>query len=101
MLSWLASLCYRRRGWVVLAWMLATGVLIFFGVRYLAPWDNSFGGGKTESEQAQQLIQQHFPHRTGDSLTLAIQAQAGLDDPSVRSHQPLNTKSRLVRPGWV
>jgi uncharacterized membrane protein YdfJ with MMPL/SSD domain len=83
-LARLARLCFTRRWWVVLAWIAGTGALVFLGIRYLAPWDNSFAGGKSESQQAQQLIQQHFPQQTGDNLTLAIQARPGLDDPSVR-----------------
>lgn len=81
----LALVCYRRRGRVLLIWIAGAAALIFLGLRYSAPWDNSFAGGKTESEHVQELIQQHFPQQNGDTLTLAIQADAGLDDPDVRS----------------
>lgn len=61
----LALTCYRRRRWVLVLWAAGAAVVIFLGVRYSAPWDNSFAGGKTESQQVQDLIQRHFPQQTG------------------------------------
>lgn len=84
-LARLAGFCYRHRVWVLLVWTLGSATLLFVGIRYAAPADNSFSGGNTDSEQAQALLRQHFPQRNGDTLTLAIQADSGIDDSRVRS----------------
>jgi uncharacterized membrane protein YdfJ with MMPL/SSD domain len=81
----LGRFCYRRRRLVVLLWIVGTVAVVFAGIRFAAPSDNDFAGGKSESAQAQDLIKAHFPRSNGSSLTLAIQADAGVDTPSVRS----------------
>ncbi|GAA4261494.1 MMPL family transporter [Dactylosporangium darangshiense] len=56
--------------------------LVGFG--YAAAPDNDFSGGNSDSAKAQALIEKHFPERQGDTLTLAIKADKGIDDPAVR-----------------
>src|SRR3569833_3566647 len=54
----------------------AAGMVGGFG--FAAPADNGFGGGETESAQAQDLIKTHFPRQNGDTLTLAVHADGGV-----------------------
>ncbi|MDQ0382636.1 MMPL family transporter [Amycolatopsis thermophila] len=61
--------------------MIAVAVV---GFGYGAAADNDFTGGDAESAKAQELLEQHFPQQQGDTLTLAIKAESGIDDPAVR-----------------
>jgi RND superfamily putative drug exporter len=83
-LAGLARFCYRRRRLVVLAWIAGVLAVAFAGFGYGAPSDNDFSGGDSGSAKAQALIEKHFPERQGDTLTLAIKAEKGIDDPAVR-----------------
>ena len=83
-LARLARFCYRRRRLVLLAWIVGVLALVFVGFRYGAPSDNEYSGGESHSARAQALIEQHFPEQQGDTLTLAIKAENGIDDPAAR-----------------
>ncbi|GAA1933800.1 MMPL family transporter [Kitasatospora viridis] len=83
-LARLGRFCYRRRRLVLVSWVLGLLVLLVVGFGFKAPVDNDFTGGNSQSGQAQSLIKQHFPERQGSSLTLAVQAPAGLADPAVK-----------------
>ncbi|MEU7380675.1 MMPL family transporter [Streptomyces sp. NPDC042207] len=83
-LAALARFCYRRRRLVLLAWIAGVIVVAFAGFGYGAAPDNDFSGGSSDSAKAQALIEKHFPERQGDTLTLAIKADRGIDDPAAR-----------------
>ncbi|MEU8285455.1 MMPL family transporter [Micromonospora sp. NPDC048905] len=83
-LAGLARFCYRRRRLVLLSWIVGVVAVAFLGFSYGAPSDNSFSGGDSHSAQAQALIEKHFPDQQGDTLTLAIKADKGIDDPAAR-----------------
>ncbi|WP_027945698.1 MMPL family transporter [Amycolatopsis taiwanensis] len=83
-LAGLARFCYRRRRLVLLTWIVGVIAVAFAGFGYGAAPDNDFSGGDTDSAKAQALIEEHFPERQGDTLTLAIKADNGIDDPAAR-----------------
>ncbi|CND59676.1 putative RND superfamily drug exporter [Mycobacterium tuberculosis] len=83
-LAGLARFCYRRRRHVLLAWIVGVLAVAFAGFGYGAAPDNDFSGGDSGSAKAQALIEKHFPERQGDTLTLAIKAEKGIDDPAAR-----------------
>jgi putative drug exporter of the RND superfamily len=83
-LAGLARFCYRRRRLVLLAWIVGVLALTVLGSRFGADPDNDFAGGDSHSAKAQDLIEQHFPQQQGDTLTLAIKAEQGIDDPATR-----------------
>ncbi|WP_433463425.1 MMPL family transporter [Spirillospora sp. CA-128828] len=83
-LAGLARFCYRRRRLVLLAWIAGVIAVAFAGFGYGAASDNEVSGGDTGSAKAQRLIEEHFPERQGDTLTLAIKADEGIDDPAAR-----------------
>ncbi|MEV0157977.1 MMPL family transporter [Micromonospora sp. NPDC050686] len=56
----------------------------FVGFGYGAASDNDYSGGDSHSARAQALIEKHFPEQQGDTLTLAIKAEKGIDDPAAR-----------------
>jgi RND superfamily putative drug exporter len=80
----LARFCHRRRRLVLLAWIAGVIAVAFVGFGFGAASDNDFTGGNTDSARAQALIEQHFPEQQGDTLTLAIKADKGIDDPAAR-----------------
>jgi putative drug exporter of the RND superfamily len=83
-LARLAQFCYRRRRLVLVTWVVAVVAVALVGFGYGATADNDFTGGDSESAKAQALIEQHFPERQGDTLTLAIKAERGIDDAATR-----------------
>ncbi|MEV0409001.1 MMPL family transporter [Actinoallomurus sp. NPDC050550] len=83
-LAGLARFCYRRRRLVLLTWIVGVIAMAFAGFGYGAASDNDFSGGNSGSAKAQKLIEKHFPEQQGDTLTLAIKAEKGIDDPAAR-----------------
>src|SRR5919197_6128040 len=83
-LARLARLCYRRRRLVLLTWIVGVIAVAFAGFRYGAPSHNDFSVGNSGSTKAQALIEKHFPEQQGDTLTLAIKVDKGIDDPAAR-----------------
>ncbi|MEO3761896.1 MMPL family transporter [Streptomyces sp. B8F3] len=83
-LARLARFCHRRRRLVLLAWIVGVIAVAAAGFGLAADPDNDFSGGDSGSARAQALMEKHFPEEQGDTLTLAIKADAGIDDPGVR-----------------
>lgn len=83
-LARLAGFCYRRRRLVLLTWIVGVLAVAFLGFTFGAAPDNEYAGGDSDSAKAQALIEKHFPEQQGDTLTLAIKAEKGVDDPAVR-----------------
>lgn len=83
-LAGLARFCYRRRRLVLLTWIVGVIAVAFVGFGFGAASDNDFTGGDSGSAKAQALIEKHFPEQQGDTLTLAIKAEKGIDDPAAR-----------------
>ena len=84
-LARLARFCYRRRRLVLMAWIVGVLALAGVGFRFGAASNNDFTGANTDSARAQALIEKHFPDQQGDTLTLAIKATKGIDDPAARA----------------
>ena len=83
-LARVARFCYRRRRLVLLTWIVGVIAVALVGFGYATAPDNDFSGGNSDSAKAQALIEKHFPERQGDTLTLAIKADKGIDDPAAR-----------------
>ncbi|HSA53555.1 MAG TPA: MMPL family transporter [Yinghuangia sp.] len=83
-LAGLARFCFRRRRLVLVTWVAAVIAIAFAGFGHGAAADNDFSGGDSGSAKAQKLIEKHFPEQQGDTLTLAIKADHGIDDPTAR-----------------
>jgi RND superfamily putative drug exporter len=81
----LADVAFRHRGRTVLAWvatlMLAVGLTAAFGGEFTA--DYSAPG--SDSSQAQDLLESRFPSQAGDTVDVVVRADAGVEDPAVRS----------------
>ncbi|GAA4989653.1 MMPL family transporter [Yinghuangia aomiensis] len=84
-LARLARFCFLRRRLVLAVWIVGVVAVAFAGFGYGAPADNDPSGGDSGSAKAQKLIEKHFPEQQGDTLTLAIKADKGIDDPAART----------------
>ena len=74
----LARFCHRRRRSVLLLWIVGAAAVMAVGFSFAAPADDGFAGANSDSAQAQDLIKQHFPEQSGDTMTLAIHADEGV-----------------------
>ncbi len=80
----LADLTYRRRGLVVVAWVVAMTAIIALSPAIAGDYEADFGTNGSESERAATVIEEHFPGRSGDSVNVVWKADAGVDDPGVK-----------------
>jgi uncharacterized membrane protein YdfJ with MMPL/SSD domain len=77
----LGRACYRHRWITLIVWLAGVACLITLWTAFGAPSQDSFSG----SDPGQSLLNKHFPHSAGDSLTLAIDSRAPLSDPATRA----------------
>jgi putative drug exporter of the RND superfamily len=85
MLRRLATFSYRRRRWVVLAWIVAVIGLTIVAGKVGDDFAESFSVKGTDSSKAQDLLQATFPQRAGDSGQLVVEAPGGVDQAVVRA----------------
>jgi RND superfamily putative drug exporter len=77
----LGRACYRHRWVTLIAWLAGVACLIVLWTGFGAPAQDNYGG----SDPGQALLDNHFPHSSGDRLTLAIDSTAPLSDAAVRA----------------
>ena len=77
----LGRACYRHRWVTLIVWLAGVACLITLWTRFGAPAQDNFSG----SDPGQSLLNKHFPHASGDSLTLAIDSRAPLSAPATRA----------------
>jgi putative drug exporter of the RND superfamily len=73
--------CYRHRWLTLIAWLAGVACLITLWTAFGAPAQDNYSG----SDPGQALLDQHFPQRSGDTLTLAIESAAPVTSPAVRA----------------
>jgi RND superfamily putative drug exporter len=77
-LARLANLAYRRRGWMVLAWIAALVAVVALAPRFAGESEVDFATPGSESEAASALVADRFPGRTGDTIDVVWQARSGV-----------------------
>ena len=77
----LGRACYRHRWVTLFVWLAGVACLITLWTRFGAPAQDNFSG----SDPGQALLNKHFPHASGDTLTLAIDSKAPLSDPATKA----------------
>jgi RND superfamily putative drug exporter len=81
----LAAFCYRRRGTVVLAWIVGLVVIGALGGIFAGASKTDFSVPGAESQAAIDFLEQRgFADRSGAQGKLVVEAQQGVDDPKVR-----------------
>src|SRR5215208_5546617 len=80
----LADLTYRRRRRVVVAWVVGLVAVIALTPAIAGDFEADFGTSGSESERASNLVEQHFPGRTGDTVNVVWKYDKGVDEPAVK-----------------
>ena len=79
----LARTCYRKRRQVLATWVL--GLIVITGLGFAVGggiFQDKFGGGSSESQRAQNLLQQRFPQRAGDTADVVVHTSTPVSDPA-------------------
>jgi putative drug exporter of the RND superfamily len=84
-LARLAELACRRRGWVLLAWVVLLPAVIVLGTRSAGEFAADYSTPGSESKAAADLIAARFPGSTGDTIDVVWQAPCGVRDPAVEA----------------
>jgi RND superfamily putative drug exporter len=79
-----ARFAVRHRWAVLAAWAVAIATLAAFSVAFGGRFVDSFEIPGSESQDAVELLEDHFPDQAGDSATLAFKNNEGVRDPEVR-----------------
>ncbi len=74
-LARLADLTYRRRGRVVLAWVVLLVATLAIVPRFAGDFSTEFGTPASESQEARDLIEAHFPQSSGESVNVVWEAR--------------------------
>jgi putative drug exporter of the RND superfamily len=81
-LARLADITYRRRGRVVLAWIVLLVAVLAIVPRFAGDFSTEFGTPASESKEARDLIEAHFQGSSGESVNVVWEA------PDARAAQP-------------
>ncbi|PZR83153.1 MAG: hypothetical protein DLM65_02535, partial [Candidatus Aeolococcus gillhamiae] len=92
----IADFCYRRRRYVVLAWVLVLAGVIVAGSSLPAKYRANYQTPGAESTKAYGLLKGRFPARQGDSVKLVFAGD--IDAPAVRSQVDAVIATAASRP---
>lgn len=81
----LGGFAFRNRGKVVIAWIVAIAVAAGLSATLSGEFNADYSAPGSDSQQAQELIEERFPAESGDRITVAMHAEAGADDPAVQN----------------
>ena len=82
-LGQLADIAYRRRGRMVLAWIVAAIVIIGVGSSFAGEFNADYDTPGSESEAAGALTEERFEGYSGQEIYVVWKAEAGADSPAV------------------
>ena len=85
-LARLADIAYRRRGRVVLAWIVATVVIIGVGSSLAGEYNADYNTPGSESKAASDLTEQRFGGYSGQEIYVVWKDAAGANSPSAEQH---------------
>jgi putative drug exporter of the RND superfamily len=83
-LARLADIAYRRRGRMVVAWIVAAVVLIGLGTSLAGEYNADYDTPGSESEAASDLTEQQFSGYSGQEVYVVWKDEAGADSPAVQ-----------------
>jgi RND superfamily putative drug exporter len=84
-MSRLAAFSYRRRWFVLGAWIVALVSLMMAGRAAGGSYATNFSVPASESQRAYNLLQKRFPTQAGDTVQVVEQVDRGVNDPSARA----------------
>ncbi len=80
-----ARLAHRRRGRILIAWVVLIAGLVYADTQFAGEFDGAFQLPGSESQRAIDLLQEEFPARAGDTLDLVFEAPGGIAQPAVQA----------------
>ncbi len=83
-LARLADIAYRRRGRVVLAWIVAMVVIIGLGSSLAGEFEADYHTPGSESKAASELTQERFEGYSGQEINVVWKDEAGANSPDAR-----------------
>jgi RND superfamily putative drug exporter len=83
-LARLADIAYRRRGRMVLAWIVAAGVIIFLGVSQAGEYEADYNTPGSESKAASELTEREFGGYSGQEVFVVWEAEDGAMSPAAK-----------------
>jgi RND superfamily putative drug exporter len=81
----LGAFVHRRRGRIVLGWVAALVAVIALAPMLKGPFQADFNTKGSESARATALLQERFPGRSGDTVTVVWKSGAGAQSPQARA----------------
>jgi putative drug exporter of the RND superfamily len=84
-MSRLAAFSYRRRWFVLAAWVVAFVGLLMAGSAVGGSYATNFSVPASESQRAYTLLQNRFPTQAGDTVQVVEKVDRGVNDPSARA----------------
>jgi RND superfamily putative drug exporter len=84
-LTRLAELVYRRRGRVVVAWIVALAAVLAIGPRVGGDYNADYSTPGAESEEAADLLARGFGEGSAYTIDAVWRADRGANDPEVRA----------------
>jgi putative drug exporter of the RND superfamily len=74
----LGDLAFRRRGRVVLAWIVALVVIVALAPAIAGDYEADYSNPGSESQRASDLIESRFPDSTGETVDVVWRADGGV-----------------------
>ncbi len=84
LLARLADIAYRRRGRVILAWIVAMVVIIGVGSSLAGEYEADYHTPGSESKAASELTQERFEGYSGQEINVVWKDEAGANSPGAR-----------------
>src|SRR5918996_4304820 len=81
----LGGLAFRNRGRVVLAWIAAIAAAVGLSSAFGGEFAADYSAPGSDSQQAQELLEEKFPAQAGDGIDVVIRAESGIEDPAVQA----------------
>ena len=78
----LAGWSYDRRRLVLVSWLAALLIVSIIGGAVGSNFTDQFGGGHSESVQAQDFLKAHFPEQAGATADIVFHTTAPISDPA-------------------
>ena len=83
-LARLADIAYRRRGRMVLAWIVATVVIIGLGSSFAGEYHADYNTPGSESKEASELTEREFSGYSGQEIYVVWKDPSGADSPAAK-----------------
>jgi RND superfamily putative drug exporter len=83
-LATLADIAYRRRGRMVIAWIVATVVLIGLGSTFAGEYEADYNTPGSESKAASELAEREFAGYSGQEIYVVWKDPQGADSPAAK-----------------